>query len=398
MSETTADTERATTDASAETDARARWRAPVEPMGDTDAAGARVLVLTGLGHKNALHYGPLADIAEEMTLVCLDPDHVGEIENANYVQVPDFGPRILRVLMLFVVALLEGYRNEYDTVASISLVPYGLYALALKKLYGYQAFLGIIGIDLDHHAEQWYGAGPRWAFRQFDAVSVPGSDHAERLLEYGLERDRIHILTNAIDTDTYHPIPADIDTAYDFVWVGRFGPEKDPVLFVEALAELEARDTDFQAVMVGNGTLRTEVIDAVAAHGLEDRIDFAGWVDEPLSYYRQSDTFVLTSRRDALPLAMLEAMASGLPAVVPDIGSVTDAVTDGENGVVVDSRHPRALAAAMERCLDDEYRGPLAEAAPDVRESVSMDEAETDWRNILTTLGNKNTAVSSTRD
>ncbi|GAB3664711.1 glycosyltransferase [Halopiger thermotolerans] len=364
-------------------DSRARWRRPIP---DEDAGGdARVLVLTGLAHKNERHYGPLAEVAGETTLVCLEPEYA--IDDAEYVQVPDIGPRLLRILLLFFVALYEGYRNEYDAVASISLLPYGLYALALKAVYGYPAHLGIIGIDLDHHARQWYGAGPRWAFRQFDAISVPGSAHARELVRMGVPEERVEILTNAIDVDTYHPIPADIDAEYDFVWLGRFSAEKDPLLFVRALAQLEADGHDFQAAMVGTGSDRTAVIDEIAAHGLEDRIDLPGWVDDPLSYYRRSDTFVLTSRRDALPLALLEATASGLAPIVPPVGSVPDVVTDGENGIVVDERTPAAFARAMARCLDEpDYRAALADAAPSVREEFGTDEASEDWRRILSTL------------
>ncbi|RKD97404.1 glycosyltransferase [Halopiger aswanensis] len=367
-------------------DSRARWRRPLADEDDEDEQDdARVLVITGLSHKNERHYGPLADVAGKTTLVCLEPERA--IDDAEYVQVPEIGPRLLRVLLLFFVALYEGYRNEYDAVASISLLPYGLYALALKAVYGYPAHLGIIGIDLDHHARQWYGAGPRWAFRQFDAISVPGSAHARKLVRMGVPEERIEILTNAIDVDTYHPIPADIDAEYDFVWLGRFSAEKDPLLFVRALAQLEADGREFQAAMVGTGSDRTDVIDEIAAHGLEDRIALPGWVDDPLSYYRRSNTFVLTSRRDALPLALLEAMASGLAPIVPRVGSVPDVVTDGENGIVVPDRTPAAFARAMGRCLDDpDYRADLADAAPAVRDEFGMDEAGDDWRRILSTL------------
>lgn len=363
-------------------DSRSRWRDTVER--DSCSQDVRVLVVTGLGHKNERHYGPLAAVAEKTTLVCLDP--TDDIDNADYVQVPEIGPRILRVVLLFFVALYEGYRNEYDAVASISLLPYGLYALALKAVYGYPAHLGIIGIDLDHHAQQWYGAGPQWAFRRFDAVSVPGSDHAERLVECGVSPARIEILTNAIDIDRYRPVQDGVETDYDFVWVGRFGEEKDPIRFVRALAELDANGHEFTAAMVGDGQLRAEVIDEIERSGLADRVDLTGWVDDPRSYYRRSETFVLTSRRDALPLAMLEAMASGLAPIVPRVGSVPDVVTDGHNGLVVPNREPTSIAAAMERCLDEEFREHIATNATAVRSSFSMDEASADWYRILSTL------------
>ncbi|OLZ40423.1 glycosyl transferase family 1 [Natrinema saccharevitans] len=357
-----------------------------EPADGTPAVDdRRVLVVTGLAHKNERHYGPLADVAGETTMVCLDP--TGGVESARTVRVPEVGPRIVRVFLLFVLALYEGYRNDYDAVASISLVPYGCYALALKAIYGYPAHLGIIGIDLDHHAEQWYGPVPRWLFRRFDAVSVPGTAHAERLVRFGVPPDRIERLTNAIEVDTYRPPERAVETDYEFVWVGRFSAEKDPLRFVDALAELEAADREFRAVMVGDGPLRSAVVDELAARGLSDRVDCPGWVDEPLEYYHRSETFVLTSERDALPLVMLEAMATGLPAIVPPVGSIPDVVTDGENGLVVSDREPATVAAAMERCLDDpDFRRSLGAAATAVRSDVSLERASEDWRRILATL------------
>lgn len=378
-------------------------RNPPDPFG-SDLAGSvddadpapeetRVLVVSGLAHKNERHYGPLADVADETTLVCLNPRH--DVDGATYRVVPDVGPRPLRLVLLFFLALLEGYRTEYDAVASISLFPYGLYALALKAVYGYPASLGIIGIDLDHHARQWYGPLPRWAFRRFDAVSVPGPSHADALEDCGVPRGRIEILANAIDVERYRPVDrgsgdaGDDDYDYDFIWVGRFSEEKAPMRFVESLVALERRDStgEFRAVMVGDGPLRDDVAATLEAHGLRDRVHLPGWVDDPRPYYRRSATFVLTSRRDALPLVMLEAMASGLPPVVPPVGSVPDVVTDGDNGVVVPDRDPRSFAAAMDRCLaDPAERVRLGASATAVRSAFSYEQAGDDWRRILATL------------
>ncbi|EMA38700.1 glycosyltransferase [Halobiforma nitratireducens] len=361
----------------------------------------RVLVVSGLAHKNERHYGPLAAAADETTLVCLDPRYA--IADATYLEVPDVGPRPLRVVLLFFLALLEGYRNEYDAVAAISLFPYGLYALALKAIYGYPASLGIIGIDLDHHAKQWYGPLPRWAFRRFDAVSVPGPSHVDDLEGCGVPRNRIEILANAIDAERFRPdsLDEDIDHDhdhdydydydhdydYDFVWVGRFSEEKAPVRFVDALIALENRgDREFRAVMVGDGPLRSEVEKRLESHGLRERVDLPGWVGDPLAYYRRSPTVVLTSRRDALPLVLLEAMATGLAPIVPPVGSIPDVVTNGENGIVVPDRDPESFAVAMAHCLDDpDRRRTLGENATGIRAAFSYEQATRDWERILAT-------------
>ncbi|MHC3437784.1 glycosyltransferase family 4 protein [Natrialbaceae archaeon A-gly3] len=344
----------------------------------------RVLVVTGLAHKNARHYGPLADVASEVTLVSLDPEYA--IDEGRYVPVPQVGPRIVRILLLFFLALYEGYREDYDAVASISLLPYGFYALALRGVYGYPAHLGIIGVDLDHHAHQWYGAVPRAAFRRFDAVSVPGRTHARELARMGVPEDRIEILTNAIDVETYRPLEDAPESEYDLVWVGRFSAEKAPLRFVEILAELE-NEREVRAAMVGDGPLRPAVREALEDAGLAGRVDLPGWVDEPVEYYRHGEVFVLTSRRDAMPLVMLEAMATGLPPVVPPVGSIPDVIEDGENGLVVSGRDPETFAAAIEDVLGDEpRRRAIGEEAATIAEEFSLERAGEDWRTILGTL------------
>ncbi|ADD06981.1 putative glycosyltransferase, type 1 [Natrialba magadii ATCC 43099] len=373
------------------------------------AESQRVLVITGLAHKNERHYGPLADVAGETTLVSLAP--VEGVDTARNVTVPQVGPRLLRVVLLFAVALLEARRNEYDAVASISLFPYGCYALGLKAIFGLPAHLGIIGIDLDHHATQRYGLLVRWLFRRFDIVSVPGTDHAARLERCGVPAERIVRLTNPIDVETYRPEAADTvendsgsdpndnSTDYDFVWVGRFGPEKDPHQFVAAMNALESRGHDNNtAVMVGDGALHDEVAAHIRARGLEDTIELAGWVDDPIDYYRRSQAFVLTSERDALPLVLLEAMATGLAPIVPRVGSIPDAVTDGENGIIVPDRQPETIAAAMERLLEkDELRRSHASAATEVRDSFSMSQAGSDWARILASMAGAQHHSSSSR-
>lgn len=374
-------------DASREGGDRPAGEPTTRARGNDEFGEASVLVVANHGNttKIARHWAPLGDVAGDVTMVCLDTDP--DVDALDYRQVPAPGHRTIGILLLFFVALRECARGEYDAVASISLVPYGLYALVLGGLFDLPTHLGIIGSDLDRHAVSWYGAPVRAAFRRFNAISVPGETHADRLVEMGVPPSRVAVLANAIDVDRFTPTAGSATVEYDFAWVGRFGPEKDPLCFVRALAELRDRGLEFDAVMVGSGRLAGEVERARERHGLESSLSLAGWVDDPLSFYARSGTYVLTSRRDALPLTLLEAMATGLPVVVPDVGSVTDPVAHGETGYVVETVAPEALADALEVVLvDEELHARLARNAPRVRESYSYASAREDWRAILAVL------------
>lgn len=317
-------------------------------------------------------------------MVCIEGDR--SVEGISFVEVPAPGHRLLGLPFLFLVGLFEALRGEYDAVVSISLVPYGLFALVAGRLTGTPVHLGIIGADIDSHARAWYGAVPRAAFRRFDSVSVPGSTHVDRLAEAGVDPGRVSVLTNAIDTSEFRP-PEAPDREFDFVWVGRFSAEKAPLRFVEALAELDGRGRRFSAVMLGDGDRMPAVRRAIDRYALGGRVALPGWVDDPYRYYCRARAFVLTSRRDALPLTLVETMATGLVPVVPPVGSVTDVAEHDHNAVVVADRDAGTLADGMERLLEDpKLCERLAANAPAVRRTHSYGAAREDWREILGVL------------
>jgi glycosyltransferase involved in cell wall biosynthesis len=140
--------------------------------------------------------------------------------------------------------------------------------------------------------------------------------------------------------------------------------------------------------MVGDGALGGAVRAAVERHGLADSVELAGWVDDPRSYYERSRLFLLTSERDALPLTLLEAMATGVVPVVTPVGNVPDVVEDGTNGRVATDGTPEEFATIAAALLDDSTTYErLSEAAPAVRERYSTDALVDDWVTVLRTMG-----------
>jgi len=351
-----------------------------------DERGARPSVLVVYSVKNLgkieRHVGPLARSAD-VTMVCVDGDE--SVDGVEYVTVPTTGFRPLTLLLMAVAALVEAVRGrgEYDAVASFSLLPNGVVALLAGRLAGAPTHLGIIGIDLDVHATARYGPVVRWLVRQFDAVTVPGTPFRDRLVSLGVPYERSYRLVNPIDADRFRPSP-DHDVEHDLLWIGRFDPEKAPERFVDALAELDERGVPFTAVMAGDGPLRDGVVRRVREAGLDDQVDLPGWVDDPLSLYHRSGAFVLTSERDALPLTLVEAMATGLPSVVPPVGNVPDVARHDETALVVDPMTTAALADALEELLDDDgLRAELGANAAAVGDEYSYEGAAADWRRVL---------------
>lgn len=132
--------------------------------------------------------------------------------------------------------------------------------------------------------------------------------------------------------------------------VGRLEPQKGFDIFIRALRDVPQAT----AVIVGDGAERAELQALARRIGIDDRILWLGWSDDRRSYLPWFDVFVLPSRFEGFPLALLEALLAERAVVATDVGSVGEAVLDGESGLLVPSDEPDPLAAAIIRLLADD--------------------------------------------
>jgi glycosyltransferase involved in cell wall biosynthesis len=141
------------------------------------------------------------------------------------------------------------------------------------------------------------------------------------------------------------------------LFAGRHIPEKRVPLLVPALALLREQAPELRGALLGDGPERTAVLRAIAQHGLEGVVSAPGFVgtDELEQTLRRALCLVLPSRREGYGLIVVEAAAAGTPSVVaraPD-SAATELIEEGENGFVVESVEPEALAEAILRVRDE---------------------------------------------
>jgi glycosyltransferase involved in cell wall biosynthesis len=131
--------------------------------------------------------------------------------------------------------------------------------------------------------------------------------------------------------------------------VARLVPQKGHRVLVEAAPKIVARHPDVHFVVVGEGELREE-LEAAAPPG---RFLFTGQREDVPELLASFDAFALPSFFEGLCYAVIEAQAAGVPVVATPVGGVRENVVDGETGVVVPPGDANALAAAINRLLDD---------------------------------------------
>lgn len=146
--------------------------------------------------------------------------------------------------------------------------------------------------------------------------------------------------------------------------VANFRPQKGHLDLLDAARRVVASGVDVTFLLVGHGPLEPDVRDAHEALQLGDRVRFLGFRDDAVELLAASDMFVLASLHEGFPVAVMEALAAGVPVVATAVGGVPDVIDDGVEGYIVPAGHPEELAAAIVRVADDPAgRERMSEAA-----------------------------------
>lgn len=175
--------------------------------------------------------------------------------------------------------------------------------------------------------------------------------------------DQIEVIRCGIDLETFlSENQKSSKKRVEIISVGGLVEKKGHQILIPACAELASRGIDFRCTIVGEGPLRNTLEALIAENGMEDKVELAGarsqsWVRERLSV---SDIFVLASvvmdegGRDGIPVAIMEALAMGIPTVSTHVSGIPELVKDGVSGLLVPQKNIKALADALATLAENE--------------------------------------------
>ncbi|MCH8103708.1 MAG: glycosyltransferase family 4 protein, partial [Chloroflexi bacterium] len=146
-------------------------------------------------------------------------------------------------------------------------------------------------------------------------------------------------------------------TSTRILYAGRLSREKGIDILLRAVALLPPGTREnVNVVVAGGGLAENELRTLSASLGIDDRVRFAGMVSpgpDLLAEYDASDLFVLPSRTEGVPRALLEARARLLPVIATSVGGIPHLIRDGESGLIVPPDDPQAMAHAIGRVIDN---------------------------------------------
>ena len=142
--------------------------------------------------------------------------------------------------------------------------------------------------------------------------------------------------------------------------VGRLTAIKDQAKLLTIAREIANHRPDVVILIVGDGELRNQLEAKAAALRLTGNVRFLGWRRDLATIYAATDVFALTSRNEGTPVALIEAMASGVPGVATNVGGVPTVIADSSMGVLTELDDDAAFVAGVMRLLDDDHRSNMS--------------------------------------
>jgi glycosyltransferase involved in cell wall biosynthesis len=304
-------------------------------------------------------------------------------------RLPPSGPQHLKKwgLLLTSIPALFALRHQYDVVLVSGFRVIGLAAIIVTRLLGKPCLL-----KADSNGEmsgEFFRGGLKlaglsstaWLFTTFirlrnkllaraNAFVAISSQIAEEYARHGVgARSQIAFIPNCVDVNLFHPVAKAEKAALRqrlglppagslVVFTGRLVSYKGLPGLVRVWQRLASNRTDTTLVLVGSGSLdihncERQLREMVARADMEDRVLFCGDVGNVHEYLQAADAFVFPSENEAFGVALIEAMACGLPVIATPVGGAKDLLVHGQNGLVVEPGDEQGLFCQLEALLAD---------------------------------------------
>jgi len=243
--------------------------------------------------------------------------------------------------------------------------------------------LGIPNVYTEHNVQGLYHpltfASNKWTWRLQDHVIACSGGVADSIAERVSTRVPVTTVRNGVSLHRFQRstearsalrTSLGLDDTHQVVGtVAVFREQKRLDLWLQVAAHVVQRNEHARFLVVGDGPLRSEMEARVADLGLSDKVVMPGLIDDVIPWLSAMDVYMMTSDFEGLPVALLEAMATGLPAVCTDVGGIAEVVRTGVEGHVV----PAGQALSLGDIVLDLFHDPdtLAQMSTRARERIA---------------------------
>jgi len=333
-----------------------------DTFGDVNGVAHTINTLAGLAHQKDKPITVVTCLKNDPTVTypCKNFKPVGSFPLPEYESQTVTFPPFLEILHYF-------EQEKFDEIIISTPGTLGLCGLMVARLLGL-TIRGIYHTDFPQFVQSvtdddslgevtWKYM--RWFYSDMDTIYAPTASYRRLLIENGFDAPKISVLPRGVNLNDFNPQKRrkefwagyNLNGGFKFLYAGRVSKEKNLDNMINGFLQLLKEYPDADLVIVGDGPYCDELRERYA----HKRIAFTGFLhgDDLQTAYASADAFVFPSMTDTFGNAVLEAHASGLPAIVSDEGGPQEIVTSHNSGLVIDARTPGTFCRAMHRLLDE---------------------------------------------
>lgn len=374
-----------------------------QPLGQP--MSLRIVITTTL-NDNLFHAKlvPLLRSRPDLEVVVVSDREGPTYENLRWVWPQGIASKLGRLGGRLPLLVREVFHPRTRLVMAYSLIPHGLFAVALTRLRRVPVFLHYIAgpaelkfahnTDVSDNRVIARSRNPQrlerladWTARNADGNFVPGTNTAAFLTGAGYDAAKIAVLHSTIDPERYYPQPGDRDI--DILVSAQLRERKRPLFTLDVFREILRRRPGTRFCWLGDGLMHDQFAAASRDMGLSPAMEWTV-TNDVAPFYRRAKVFLLCSLNEGLSLASMEAMRCGMVPVVSDTGDMADvAGARGAGKLLPVTATVADYAEAALTFLNDpaQWEKNSRRAFEIIDQEHSFPSAIASWRKILSQFG-----------
>ncbi len=271
-------------------------------------------------------------------------------------------------------------------------LPTGIIGPWVKLLFGIQYLLTIHGTDLPGNDKTRFTISheisrPFLIFSLGNAAHITTvTPHLKDLALQVVNRDDISIIPNGVNADLFYP--RNVEKSDEIIFLGRLIPIKSPEFIIAAFPSILHSVPHAKLVIGGDGYMKHDLEALVEELHLNDHVSFVGWIehDKLPEFHSRGKIFLSLQKHDNFgSLAMLEAMACGLPVIASDTGDTDKQIINGKNGFAIElDNHGEFIDSVVHLLTNEGEREQMGKTASEqIRKNYSWEGITSKYEELL---------------
>ena len=289
-----------------------------------------------------------------VTVLATDVNIQDNNNGLSFIKVSDI-PFIPQVFF-YLLQLLSVHKSQridvvhtHDSIAFLASHIFGRLT-GVPNIFTFHASIFSEGREADYSwvTTQVFKFANRFTARRADKLVCVSREMIDCARFAGASEDKLILFHNPIDLSLFKNTDRR-KNGNNFLYVGGLRPVKGLEYLIRAVPYVLERIPKTKFILVGDGSIRSEIEQLIEKLGISESVQLAGYVPRKdlLSYYQKADVFVMPSLNEPQGIVALEAMACGLPVVACNVGGIPEMVQDSENGLLVTPGNVSALSDAI---------------------------------------------------